>query len=106
MDSEEVWYLTKSCPEFSDWIDVWSGRKDRRSKFALQFEKSYSEGAPQIDNNMMMIKTQCGSTTIGLFGTVTGRITASDVMAFTGGGDVKAMAGGVSKQLFQQWREW
>ena len=56
---ERVWYLTKSCPRvLKIKIDVWSGRKDRRSKFALQIrEKVISEAALQIDNNMMMIKT-------------------------------------------------
>ena len=97
---ERVWYLTKSCPRvLKIKIDVWSGRKDRRSKFALQIrEKVISEAALQIDNNMMMIKTLIAVAPLfGLLGTVTGMITVFDVMAFTGGGDVKAMAGGVSK---------
>ena len=34
---------------------------------------------------------------LGLLGTVTGMIVVFDVMAYTGGGDAKAMAGGVSK---------
>jgi biopolymer transport protein ExbB len=47
---------------------------------------------------MMMIKTLVAVAPLfGLLGTVTGMITVFDVMAFTGGGDVKAMAGGVSK---------
>ena len=97
---ERVWYLTKSCPRvLKIKIDVWSGRKDRRSKFALQIrEKVISEAALHIDNNMMMIKTlNAVAPLFGLLGTVTGMITVFDVMAFTGGGDVKAMAGGVSK---------
>ena len=97
---ERVWYLTKSCPRvLKIKIDVWSGRKDRRSKFALQIrEKVISEATLQIDNNMMMIKTLIAVAPLfGLLGTVTGMITVFDVMAFTGGGDVKAMAGGVSK---------
>ncbi len=78
---------------------MWSRRKDRRSKSALQIrEKVISEAALQIDNNMMMIKTLIAVAPLfGLLGTVTGMITVFDVMAFTGGGDVKAMAGGVSK---------
>lgn len=47
---------------------------------------------------MMMIKTLIALAPLfGLLGTVTGMITVFDVMAFTGGGDVKAMAGGVSQ---------
>ena len=97
---DRVWYLTKSCPRvLKIKIDVWSRRKDRRSKSALQIrEKVISEAALQIDNNMMMIKTLIAVAPLfGLLGTVTGMITVFDVMAFTGGGDVKAMAGGVSK---------
>ena len=52
----------------------------------------------KIDTNMMMIKTLVAVAPLfGLLGTVSGMITVFDVMAFTGGGDVKAMAGGVSK---------
>ena len=97
---ERVWYLMKSCPRvLKIKIDVWSRRNDRRSKSALQIrEKVISEAALQIDNNMMMIKTLIAVAPLfGLLGTVTGMITVFDVMAFTGGGDVKAMAGGVSK---------
>ena len=47
---------------------------------------------------MMMIKTLVAVAPLfGLLGTVTGMITVFDVMAFTGGGDAKAMAGGVSQ---------
>jgi len=97
---ERVWYLTKSCPRvLKIKIDVWSGRKDRRSKFALQIrEKVISEATLQIDNNMMMIKTLIAVAPLfGLLGTVTGMIEVFQVMAFTGGGDARSMAGGVSK---------
>ena len=97
---ERVWYLTKSCPRvLRIKIDVWSGRNDRRSKSALQIrEKVISEAALQIDNNMMMIKTLIAVAPLfGLLGTVTGMIEVFQVMAFTGGGDARSMAGGVSK---------
>ena len=46
----------------------------------------------------MMIKTLVAVAPLfGLLGTVTGMIVVFDVMAFTGGGDAKAMAGGVSQ---------
>ena len=45
-----------------------------------------------------MIKTLVALAPLfGLLGTVTGMIVVFDVMAYTGGGDAKAMAGGVSK---------
>ena len=107
---ERVWYLTKSCPRvLKIKIDVWSGRKDRRSKFALQIrEKVISEAALQIDNNMMMIKTLIAVAPLfGLLGTVTGMITVFDVMAFTLVAEMLRQWQEVfQRQLFQRWREW
>ena len=46
---ERVWYLTKSCPRvLKIKIDVWSGRKDRRSKFALQIREKVISEASEI----------------------------------------------------------
>ena len=57
-----------------------------------------SEVSVKIDQNIMIIKTLVALAPLfGLLGTVTGMIVVFDVMAFTGGGDAKAMAGGVSQ---------
>ena len=52
----------------------------------------------QINKNMTMIQTCVMLAPLfGLLGTVTGMIEVFQVMAFNGGGDARAMAGGVSK---------
>ena len=97
---ERMWYLkTAVSIDVQGALASWSERKERKSKHAHQIrEKLISEVSIEIDNNMMMIKTLVAVAPLfGLLGTVTGMITVFDVMAFTGGGDAKAMAGGVSK---------
>ena len=97
---ERMWYLRSMVgADVQRALDSWEQRKERKSKHAHQIrEKLISEVSIEIDANMMMIKTLVAVAPLfGLLGTVTGMITVFDVMAFTGGGDVKAMAGGVSK---------
>jgi biopolymer transport protein ExbB len=97
---ERMWYLRSNVGlEVQRALAAWEARKDRKSKHAHQIrEKLISEVSIEIDANMMMIKTLVAIAPLfGLLGTVTGMITVFDVMAFTGGGDAKAMAGGVSQ---------
>jgi biopolymer transport protein ExbB len=97
---ERMWYLRSSVgSDVQAALDSWTDRKERKSKHAHQVrEKLISEVSIEIDANMMMIKTLVAVAPLfGLLGTVTGMITVFDVMAFTGGGDAKAMAGGVSQ---------
>jgi biopolymer transport protein ExbB len=97
---ERMWYLRSSVgSDVQAALDSWADRKERKSKHAHQVrEKLISEVSIEIDANMMMIKTLVAVAPLfGLLGTVTGMITVFDVMAFTGGGDAKAMAGGVSQ---------
>jgi biopolymer transport protein ExbB len=97
---ERLWYLRSVVSvDVQGAIDTWEARKERQSKHAHQIrEKIISEVSLEINTNMMMIKTLIALAPLfGLLGTVTGMITVFDVMAFTGGGDVKAMAGGVSQ---------
>ena len=89
---ERMWYLRSMVgADVQRALDSWEQRKERKSKHAHQIrEKLISEVSIEIDTNMMMIKTLVAVAPLfGLLGTVTGMI--------TGGGDVKAMAGGVSK---------
>ena len=97
---ERMWYLRSMVgADVQRALDSWEQRKERKSKHAHQIrEKLISEVSIEIDTNMMMINTLVAvAPSFGLLGTLTGMITVFDVMAFTGGGDVKAMAGGVSK---------
>jgi len=98
---ERMWYLRSSVgvDDVQAAINAWEDRGERKSKRAHQIrEKLISEVSIKIDENLMMIKTLVALAPLfGLLGTVTGMIVVFDVMAFTGGGDAKAMAGGVSQ---------
>ena len=57
-----------------------------------------SEGKISINRNVQLIQVCIALCPLfGLMGTVTGMIEVFQVMAFTGGGDARSMAGGVSK---------
>ena len=57
-----------------------------------------SEGKISINKNMQIIQVCIALCPLfGLMGTVTGMIEVFQIMAFTGGGDARSMAGGVSK---------
>jgi len=57
-----------------------------------------SEGKISINKNVQLIQVCIALCPLfGLMGTVTGMIEVFQVMAFTGGGDARSMAGGVSK---------
>ena len=57
-----------------------------------------SEGKISINRNVQLIQVCIALCPLfGLMGTVTGMIEVFQVMAFNGGGDARAMAGGVSK---------
>mgnify|MGYP002877589132 CR=1 FL=1 len=97
---ERIWYLRGTVSsDIGLAKSSWQNRSDRASKRARQVrEKLISEVGLKIDQNVMMIKTLVALAPLfGLLGTVTGMIVVFDVMAYTGGGDAKAMAGGVSK---------
>mgnify|MGYP001178447304 CR=1 FL=1 len=97
---ERMWYLRSTVNvDVNNALESWGARSEHKSKRAHQIrEKLISEVSIEIDTNMMIIKTLVAVAPLfGLLGTVTGMITVFDVMAFTGGGDAKAMAGGVSQ---------
>ena len=97
---ERMWYLRSMVGnDVQTALDQWESRPERKSKTAHQIrEKLISEVSVKIDDNIMMIKTLVAVAPLfGLLGTVTGMIVVFDVMAFTGGGDAKAMAGGGSQ---------
>ncbi len=79
--------------------DEWEGRAERKSWNAHAVrEQLISQMSLRIDQFMPMLKTLVAlAPLLGLLGTVTGMIEVFNVMAVTGGGDAKSMAGGVSK---------
>ena len=80
-------------------IATWESRSERQSWNARQIrEKLISQARMQINQYLPIIKTLVAlCPLLGLLGTVTGMIEVFNIMAVTGGGDAKSMAGGVSR---------
>jgi biopolymer transport protein ExbB len=80
-------------------IAIWEARGERQSWNAKQIrEKLISQASMQINQYLPIIKTLVAlCPLLGLLGTVTGMIEVFNIMAVTGGGDAKSMAGGVSR---------
>ena len=97
---ERIWFFSYG---YNQYISVqsqkWNDRSDKTSWYALQIrEKIISQAKIEISKNLSIIQTCVMLAPLfGLLGTVTGMIEVFQVMAFNGGGDARAMAGGVSK---------
>ena len=97
---ERIYYLSHGHDMFlHSLVSKWDSRTDKTSWHALQIrEKFLAEAKSSINRNTTLIKTCIALAPLfGLLGTVTGMIEVFQVMAFSGGGDARAMAGGVSK---------
>ena len=97
---ERVWYLnTTHKKNVKNTLADWNARKDTKSWSAHQIRTMMiSKISLDVRNTLPIIEvlvTIC--PLLGLIGTVTGMIEVFQVMAFTGGGDARSMAGGVSK---------
>lgn len=80
-------------------LSAWEARKERKSWNAHQIRNAMiSRMDLRISTNLDMIGALVALCPLmGLLGTVTGMIDVFGVLANTGGGDAKSMAGGVSK---------
>lgn len=97
---ERVFYFQFGLKkDMSAVIDEWEARNERRSWNARRIREALiSETVLKINQNMGLIKTLVAlAPMLGLLGTVTGMIAVFHIMAVTGGGDPKLMAGGVSQ---------
>jgi len=97
---ERVWYFqTGWKSDVGKVIAIWEARAERKSWAAKQVrEKLISQASMQIRQHLPVIKTLVAlCPLLGLLGTVTGMIEVFNIMAVTGGGDAKLMAGGVSR---------
>ena len=97
---ERVFYFKGSLKkDLAAVVTEWEGRSERQSWNARRIREALiSETTMRINQNMGMIKTLVAlAPMLGLLGTVTGMIEVFHIMAVTGGGDPKLMAGGVSK---------
>lgn len=97
---ERVWYLnTTHKANVKATLAAWNARSDTKSWSAHQIRTMMiSKISLDLRNTLPIIEvlvTIC--PLLGLIGTVTGMIEVFFVMAVTGGGDAKSMAGGVSK---------
>ncbi len=97
---ERVWYFNTGWKkDAGKAIATWESRPERQSWNAKAIrEKLISEARMQINQYLPVIKTLVAlCPLLGLLGTVTGMIEVFNIMAVTGGGDAKSMAGGVSR---------
>jgi len=97
---ERIWYLnTTHKKNVKNTLAEWNARSDKSSWSAHQIRTMMvSRISLDIKSTLPIIEvlvTIC--PLLGLIGTVTGMIEVFFVMALTGGGDAKSMAGGVSK---------
>ena len=97
---ERIWYLQFGWKnDVAQVIGKWEGRSERKSWEADQIRAMLvSQARMQINRNLPVIKTLVAlCPLLGLLGTVTGMIEVFNIMAVTGGGDAKSMAGGVQQ---------
>lgn len=97
---ERFWYLYIVHPRHLTWVgNYWRGRMDRSSWRAHKVrDLLLSDSEMRAKSQMPMIDTLVKlCPLLGLLGTVTGMMTIFDVMAFSGTGNARAMAAGVSK---------
>jgi biopolymer transport protein ExbB len=97
---ERIWYFKGGLKgDVQQALASWEARAERKSWNAHQIrEAMISRMSAKININMDFIGSLIAVCPLmGLLGTVTGMIEVFSVMGFTGGGDAKSMAGGVSK---------
>ena len=97
---ERVWYLQFGWKkDVAQVIAKWEGRPERKSWEAFQIRMMLvSQARMQINKYLPLIRTLVAlCPLLGLLGTVTGMIEVFNIMAVTGGGDAKSMAGGVQQ---------
>lgn len=96
---ERLWYFYKVYPgKKADAVEAWEARADTTSWYAKRIrEQLISEARIALKRNTSLIKALIAiCPLLGLMGTVTGMITVFDVMTFSGSGNARAMAAGVS----------
>ena len=96
---ERLWYLYRVYPARKRAVvSEWEDRADTTSWYAKRIRESLvSEASLALKRNVGVIKALIAiCPLLGLLGTVTGMIAVFDVMTYSGGGNARAMAGGVS----------
>jgi biopolymer transport protein ExbB len=96
---ERLWYFYKVYPANKRKVVAkWESRADTTSWYAKRIRDGLiSQASVALKRNVGFIKALIAiCPLLGLMGTVTGMITVFDVMTYSGGGNARAMAGGVS----------
>jgi biopolymer transport protein ExbB len=97
---ERYWFFGWVHPKLANRIqNEWDERLDKQSWHAHQIRQLLlTEVDLEIDRGLLIIKSLVAlCPMLGLIGTVTGMIEVFDVMALAGSGNVRGMAGGVSR---------
>ena len=97
---ERLWYFYRVYPsEQRQIVEFWESRADTTSWYAKRIrEQVVSQCALGLKRNIGLIKALIAiCPLLGLLGTVTGMVTVFDVMTYSGTGNARAMASGVSK---------
>jgi len=97
---ERIWYFNAGHQVYMGELKAeWDSVADHASwKGTAIKEKLISQARTEVNRYLPLINTCVALAPLfGLLGTVTGMIEVFQVMAFTGGGDARSMAGGVSK---------
>ena len=83
----------------ADAQQMWEARKDHKSWNAHQIRtRLISQVSSEVERNIPLIQTCVAlCPLLGLLGTVTGMVEVFEVMAISGSGNPRSMAGGVSK---------
>lgn len=97
---ERVMYYRAGLPRYiARFTDQWAARPERRSWHARRIRQAMiSRVQNRTEQFLPLIKTMVAlAPLLGLLGTVTGMIEVFEVMAFSGSGNPRSMAAGVSK---------
>ena len=96
---ERLWYIYRIHPqEKQSIVEAWEARADTYSWYAKRIrEEMISKSSVALKKNIGLIKALIAiCPLLGLMGTVTGMVSVFDVMTYSGSGNARAMAAGVS----------
>jgi len=97
---ERYWFFTWVHPKIASRVlKQWESRRDHQSWYARQVRLLLiTDVDMELQRGLQIIKSLVAlCPMLGLLGTVTGMIEVFDVMAIAGSGNVRGMAGGISK---------
>lgn len=97
---ERLWYFYRVHPaQKREMLETWEMRADTTSWYAKRIrEQMISQTNVALKKNIGLIKALIAiCPLLGLMGTVTGMVSVFDVMTYSGSGNARAMAAGVSR---------